>query len=117
MSVKIQKNIMCAKKDYIWNPDTCSCENSKYVWSFIDNSVITCDKIIEETKTVWANFNEIKVTCKTKNLYTLLIILNITIALLIAFSIYCYLIKKTTEKKKNHLLPYYITNGKLKNVL
>ena len=39
-------------KDYTWNPATCSCENGKYLGSVIDNSVLTCDKIIEETKTI-----------------------------------------------------------------
>ena len=40
------------EKDYIWNPATCSCENGKYLASIIDDSVITCDEIIEETKNV-----------------------------------------------------------------
>ena len=34
-------------KDYIWNPATCSCENGKYQASIMDDSVITCDEIIE----------------------------------------------------------------------
>ena len=54
------------EKDYIWNPATCSSENFKYLASIIDNSVITCDEIIdaeaksydEETKTVTISFNE-----------------------------------------------------------
>ena len=37
-------------KDYIWNPATCSCENGKYVRGITDNSVITCDEIIDRTK-------------------------------------------------------------------
>ena len=37
--------------------------------------------------------NEKKATCKMQNFYILLVILLITIALLIAVSIYCYLIK------------------------
>ena len=49
---------MCAKKDYIWSPATCSCKNDKYLASIIDDSVIMCDEIIEETKTVKTNFNE-----------------------------------------------------------
>ena len=40
------------EKNYIWNPATCSFKNGKYVGSFIDNSVMTCDEIVEETKTV-----------------------------------------------------------------
>ena len=53
------------EKDYIWNPATCSCKNGKYLASIIDNSVITCDEIIDtesksnnkETKTVSTNFS------------------------------------------------------------
>ena len=59
-----KKHHIC-KKDYIWNPATCSCKNGKYLASIIDNSVITCDQIIdadgetksydEETKTIPKN--------------------------------------------------------------
>ena len=38
------------KKSYIWNPSTYTCENGKYLGSIIDDSVITCDEIIEEKK-------------------------------------------------------------------
>ena len=48
------------EKDHIQNPVTCSCENGKYLASIIDDSVITCDEIIEETNTVPTNFNEKK---------------------------------------------------------
>ena len=100
------------KKNYIWNPATCCCENGKYLASIIDNSVITCDEIInaEETKTILKN-----VICETKSFYILLIFLLITIALLIAFSIYFCMIKYTAKQKK--LLPYYAKNVKLINVL
>ena len=40
------------KRDYIWSPATCNCENGKYLASIIDDSVITSDEIIEETKTI-----------------------------------------------------------------
>ena len=46
------------EKDYIWNPATCSCKNGKYLASITDDSVIMCDKIVEETKTVPTMFNE-----------------------------------------------------------
>ena len=79
----------------------------------MDYSAITCNEIIEEeTKTVTTNFNEKNATCKTKNVYILLAFLLITIALLVAVSIYCYLIKYNAIQK--HLLPFYITNNKLK---
>ena len=76
----------------------------------MDDSAIMCDEIIDaeaksndeaksnnkansnngKTKT---HFNEKKAICKTQNFYILLAFLSITIALLIAVSMYCYLIK------------------------
>ena len=35
------------KEDYIWNPSTCTCKNSKHLESDTDDSVITCDEIID----------------------------------------------------------------------
>ena len=52
--------------------------------------------------------------CETKSFYILLAFLLITIALLVAVSIYCYL---TKSKAKKHLLPFYVTNNQLKEVL
>ena len=72
------------EKYYIWHPSTCICENGKYLASILDDSVITCDEIIEET--VAANFNEKKATCKMQNLYILLAFLLIFM-LLVAVSI------------------------------
>ena len=54
------------EKEYIWNPAAYSCENRKYLASIIDDSVITRDEIIEETKTVPTNFNEKKWPVKHK---------------------------------------------------
>ena len=51
------------------------------------------------------NFNEKNITRKTQGFYILLTFLLITIALLIAVSIYCYLLK--------NLLPFHNTNNKL----
>ena len=74
----------------------------------MDDSAIICDKIIdadaeaksndEETKTLPTTFNEKNITYKTQNFYILLTFLLITIALLIAVSIYCYLIKYRAKK-------------------
>ena len=50
-----------------------------------------------------------------QNLYILLPSLLITIALLIAVSIYCYLIKY--QAKQKHLLPFHFTNNKLKEMI
>ena len=60
-----EKHHTC-EKDYIWNPVTCGCKNSKYLAIIIDNLMITRDEIIvsdaksydEETKTVTTNANE-----------------------------------------------------------
>ena len=41
---------MC-KRVYILNPSTCTCKNGIYLGSIIDDSVITCDEIIEVAKT------------------------------------------------------------------
>ena len=75
----LRKHHVC-KKDYIWNLATCSCKISKYLASIIDDSNITCDEIIEETKTIPTKLNETKKTCKMKHFYILLTFLLITIA-------------------------------------
>ena len=107
------------EKDYIWNPSTHSCENEKYLASIMDDSAIMCDKVIEsydeETKTIPTNFNEKKATCEMQNFYILFAFLLITIAILIAISIYCYLIKYQTKQK--HLLPFQVINNELNEIM
>ena len=107
------------EKDFAWNPASCNCEKSKYLASIMDDSAIVCDEIIEsylklspkedekETK-----FDEKIATCKMQNLCILLAFLLINIALLIAGSIYCYLVKY--REKQNHLLTFHFKSGKLK---
>ena len=72
------KNTMDVKKNYIWNPATCSCENGTYFASVMDDSAITCDEVKEsydeETETIPTNLNEKKAICKTQNVYILLAI-------------------------------------------
>ena len=84
-------------------PATCSCDNRKYLASIIDDLAIICDEIMEtydeETKTILSNFKEKKEACKTKNCYILLVFLLVTIELLIAINIYCYLIKYQKNKQ------------------
>ena len=46
------------EKNYIWNPATYICKNSKHLASITDDWVIRCDEIIEEIKTVPTYFNE-----------------------------------------------------------
>ena len=81
---KNQKEHYLCNKYYIWNSDTCSCGNGKYLASFIIIQVFA---------------------------FILLVLLLITIALLIAVSTYCYLIKH--QAKQKHLLPHHFTNNKL----
>ena len=68
-----------------------------YKKSIMDDSVVLCNEIIEsydeEAKTIPTNFNEKKANCKTQNFYILLAFLLTAMALFIAVSIYCYLIK------------------------
>ena len=56
-----------------------------------------------------------KATYKMENFYILLAFLLITIVLLIAVSICCYLIKYKAKQK--HLLSFNETNNELKQVL
>ena len=81
---KNRKEHYLCNKYYIWNSDTCSCGNGKYLTSFIIIQVFA---------------------------FILLVLLLITIALLIAVSTYCYLIKH--QAKQKHLLPHHFTNNKL----
>ena len=66
------------------------------------DSAIMCNEIIEsydkETKTLQTNFNEKKSIWKAQDFFILLTFLLITIAFLIAASIYCYLIKYRAKK-------------------
>ena len=73
----------------------------------MNDSVITCDEVIDIEQT---NFDEENIAYKTQNFYTLLAFLLITIALLIVVSIYCYLIKY--QEKQKHLFPFSDTNLK-----
>ena len=63
----------------------------------MDDSAIMCVEVIElydeETKTTLKNFHEKKTTFKMENFYILLAFLSTTTTLLIAVSIYCYLVK------------------------
>ena len=96
----------------IWNPATSSSENAKYVESIIDNSVITCDGIMDTIKGTSTETVPAKSTLT--NFYILPSFLLITMTILIAVSIYCCFLKQRTKQK--HLLPYCFTNSKLQEV-
>ena len=68
-SVKIKKKHSVCKKRLYWSPGICCCKNSKYLASIISDSVITCDEIVEETKTVPTSFNEKMEPVKQVNCY------------------------------------------------
>ena len=70
---------------------------------------IISDKIINEEET---NFIEKNITCETQKKSVLIAFLLITITLLIAVIIYCYLMK--LQVKQKHLLPFH--NTKLEEV-
>ena len=95
------ENIHVCEKNYVWNPS--NGEHWKGLASITDDSAIVCDEVIksydEEIKTIPTNFNEKHLTCKTQSFYILLAFLLITITLLIAVSMYCYL-KKILSKTK-----------------
>ena len=74
-----------------------------------------CDEVIESYNKETKSFNEKRAIHITQNFYTLLAFLLITIALLIAVSIYCYLIKYRAIKK--HLLTFHLTNNELKEIM
>ena len=81
----------------------------------IDDSVITCDEFVDAEAKSYneeTNFNEKNIICELKSFYILLTFLLITITLLIDVSIYCFLIKY--QAKQKHLLPFHVTNNKLK---
>ena len=84
-------------------------ENGKHLASIMDDSYAEA-KSYDKT-----DFNGKKATCKTQNFYILLGFLLITITLLTAVGIYCYLIKYWA--KQNHLLPFNFTNDKLKEII
>ena len=69
------------------------------------------DEIDAEAK----SYDEETKAVTRKNLYILLAFLLITIALLIAVCIYCYLAKYRPKQK--HLSPFQVANNKLTNVL
>ena len=95
------KNCRTCKKDYSWNPSTCICENSKYLKSNVDNSVIASDEIIsvmdivsiKVTSTIATNvMSTASVNChgkKGKDCYILHTVLS-AIRLLLIIIIICY---------------------------
>ena len=108
VSVKVQKKFpVLLKKNHVWNRDRCICQNGTYLGSIIDDSVITFNEIMEETKTVQTKTVSAKNT--STNFHDLLTFLLITISLLITAIINSCFIKYREEQK--HLLPHLVTNN------
>ena len=82
--------------------ETCNCENGKHLASIMDK--IIRDEVIDVKET---NFNKKNIIRKMQSFKILLTFLSITITLLIAVSIYCYLIKHWTKQK--HLSRFHDT--------
>ena len=90
------KQIQVYEKEYVWNPSKCICENGKYLASIMDDSMMWWKwwkyrkSYDEKIKTIPTNLR--------KTFYVLLAFLLITITLLIAVSICCYMIKYQSKK-------------------
>ena len=87
----VQKSKKKCEKVHIWNSATFSCRIGRYAGSIIDNSMITCDEVIETTKSILRQtsptkshskyFNEKKVICEMKTFYIFLaLLITMTIA-------------------------------------
>ena len=47
---KNPKEYNTCEKDYIWNPVICSCKTVEYLENTIEDSVITCNKVINDAE-------------------------------------------------------------------
>ena len=96
-----EKSQVC-EKEHIWNPSTCSCKNENYLASAMGDSEIMCDEMIESYNKEQKLFQQILMNRKQPikcKISVLVPFFKITIALLIAVSIYCYLIKYQVKQK------------------
>ena len=106
------------QKNYSWDPNTCICENDKYLKIIGDDSNIVCDEIIyvmdivsaKMTNTIATNvtsitsinFHSKKIRCKI-DCYTLHTVL-LVITLLLMIPINCYHCANHRSKLKSILL-------------
>ena len=99
------KNCRKCKKDYIWNPSTCICENSKYLKIIADISVTECDEIIivmdivstKKTNTIATYVTSTaSINCHNKKVRDCYILhtVSLVIMLLLIIIIVCYYAKK-----------------------
>ena len=95
--VELSKKCQIMKKDYSWNISTYVCENSKYLKSIADTSVITCYEIISVMDIASTKVANTIATNVTKNCYNEKVrdcyILNtvlLVIILLLTVTIFCF---------------------------
>ena len=121
------------KNDYSWSPSTCICENSRYLKSITDGSVIISDEIINFAESVSKNMTNTvptnaistvstNVTCTVSmnsqnkkvlhkmDCYILLALLLVTI-LLFTIAIFPIIVQNISQMKKNSTLTKNIKNG------
>ena len=103
------KNYRTCKKDYSWNPRTCICENSKYLKSIANDSVIACDDYMwlyllsmlyqqKLTNTLAAKVTKSCHSKKVRDYYILhTVLLAIILLLIIAILYYYYAKQKCIE--------------------
>ena len=107
---KNPKEHNACEKDYVWNPATCSCENGERLSRAIDDSVITCDDIINAAdssstnvpenvmSTASINFHNKKVQCKMDCHILHRVLLVIKFLFIIAIICYHYATRKSKQK-------------------
>ena len=105
MWVSKSKKTSVSKKYYIWNSSKNTCKNSKYLENITDNSVFTCNEIIdavrwESTKLMSINFNDKRLIYEMGNFYVLFALLLIPIFLWYLLLILLY---KTSIKRKRDI--------------
>ena len=102
------KNYRLSKKDYSWNPSTCTYDNSKYLKNVVDTSVITYDEIISlmdivSTKNANTIVTNISINCHSEKIRDCFILHTVllTIILLLKIAIVCYHYTKHRSKQKD----------------
>ena len=115
-------NCCTCEKDYSWNPSKCICENSKYMKSITDASVIECDQIITildiistiKTNTIATNaVSTASINChsiKVRDYYILHTLVLAAILLLIIITICYHYAKQKVQYKMNELKKVCIKN-------
>ena len=64
------KNYCICKEDYSWNPSTCIWENSKYLKSIANTSVIVCHKVTSTMDIILTKMANTVAANVTKNYYS-----------------------------------------------